>query len=1041
MGSPNLVPTPNPDDKKGIIRAIAKLASLRLNADSTPTFAELTLGGGLNTGYVDYDPTVSLGDGEEGRSKWNPNEHTLDLTTGLGPILQVGQESFVIVYNDTGSPILNGTAVYPVGAINGRPSVAEAAANTHVTFAGVVLVTTMDIPDGTEGIASQDGKVRGVDTSGFTLGDTLWLSEDGDGILNNLTNIRPSFPSYAIQVGGVSVEDADGTIQLEIVGNEHTTVQNFWNGTFREPFDFRVTEDAGTVTGTITPSNGHPDMTMIFSDGFEILDTDPGATIDITAYVGTDEVPLLCYIFIPQSTKVLTADTSWPDGVEHIRVAKLFLQSAVTTGTSGALRNQNFNDEIQNTNTNQGHLSHMGQRIRAMVSEWDSGTEATLTVADTANSYVSITSGKVFQMHEQVYPALSMPSDNMEVVNDPDGAYTPITTINSITKTSDGGTIPNNRWFSIVVWGVCNKTGETSHLLCNVPAGDYTSELNAQLDTLGYSNYTIPKEFKGVGFLIARFTVQRKTSTIAYGGGDSYQDLRGFFPNSTAGSGAGGSGITTFLGLNDTPSGYTDDALKVVRVNAGETALEFVTPDAGVTDHGLLDGLGDDDHTQYLLIDGTRAMTGDLDMDASDILNTGDVLPEADATYNLGDQVAGSPEAVAFEHDTGAGFTQIISTRQFSQTFTTVGAFSISKASFSMSRTSGNSDVTVGIYSVDGSSHPTGSALVSKIVNPNGIASFPTETYVDFEFTTPYELSAATMYAVVVSGVAGGFYIFHSNSGDTFANGDLYQSDDSGSSWSIQATKDAKFKVYSAAVDASLLAYRDVYLSRNLSDGTYELTVAEAKEAYDHSLLTSGNPHSVTPGGSDTQVQFNDSDAFGGDSGFTFNKTTDSIVLDGSMSLKEKATANADTEAYGQFWVKDDIPCSPYFTDDAGNDIPMDSRFIDRGDPASGDFELGDFTIDSTYRDFDLSSIVPSNARAVLMTVVIRSSDGTGSFIGFRRNGNVNQATVPVLRTQSTVKNDNTVTVAIGSDGLLEYIAGGTNITDLGVTILGWWLG
>jgi len=35
---------------------------------------------------------------------------------------------------------------------------------------------------------------------------------------------------------------------------------------------------------------------------------------------------------------------------------------------------------------------------------------------------------------------------------------------------------------------------------------------------------------------------------------------------------------------------------------------------ASVTDHGALTGLGDDDHTQYLLVDGTRAMTGNITM-------------------------------------------------------------------------------------------------------------------------------------------------------------------------------------------------------------------------------------------------------------------------------------------------------------------------------------------------------------------------------------------------------------------------------------------
>jgi hypothetical protein len=611
-------------DWNSVAHAIAKLDQ-SLNSGAAPTFLGLTLKGGLDMtgnpitdlGYIDFDITASPGDGPEGRMKWNANEHTADLTTGLGPVLQIGQESFVLVYNGTGSTIYNGTAVHPVGAVGGRPSVAVAAADTHVTFRGVVLVTTMDIPDGTVGVVSQDGKVRGVDTSGFdlgTYGNVIWLANDGEGILNNVTNIRPSFPSYAVQLGGIAVQDAaDGVLQLEIVGKATDTTQNFWNGTFREKFDFRVTESAGTVTGTLTPSNGHPDMTMIFSDGLGILDTDPGATIDITAYVGTDTAPVTAYVYIPVSTKVLTVDVAWPVG-EHIRVATLVLQSAVTTGTSGALRNQNWNDEIQDTDTNQGHLAHLGQRLRAIEAEWNNGAEATLTVADTANSYVSITSGKVFQMHEQTYPALAMPAENMEVVNDPDGSYTPITSLNEITKTSDGGTIPNNRWISVVIWGVCNKSGETSHLMCNVPAGDYTSEANAQIDSLGYSNYNIPKMFKGVGFLIARFTVQRKTSTIAYGGGDSYQDLRGFIPNSTAGSGAGASGITTFLGLIDTPASFVDQALKIPQVNAGETALEFLALTA--IDHNTLTNYVADQHidwkaaTDDLLTTGTAIIGG-----------------------------------------------------------------------------------------------------------------------------------------------------------------------------------------------------------------------------------------------------------------------------------------------------------------------------------------------------------------------------------------------------------------------------------------------
>jgi hypothetical protein len=42
-------------------------------------------------------------------------------------------------------------------------------------------------------------------------------------------------------------------------------------------------------------------------------------------------------------------------------------------------------------------------------------------------------------------------------------------------------------------------------------------------------------------------------------------------------------------------------------------------------DHGSLQGLGDDDHTQYLLVNGTRAMTGSLNMGTNNITNVGTV--------------------------------------------------------------------------------------------------------------------------------------------------------------------------------------------------------------------------------------------------------------------------------------------------------------------------------------------------------------------------------------------------------------------------------
>lgn len=49
----------------------------------------------------------------------------------------------------------------------------------------------------------------------------------------------------------------------------------------------------------------------------------------------------------------------------------------------------------------------------------------------------------------------------------------------------------------------------------------------------------------------------------------------------TAGASGSGGGSTTFIGLTDVPASYAGQTLKGVRVNAGETALEFFTLTAG----------------------------------------------------------------------------------------------------------------------------------------------------------------------------------------------------------------------------------------------------------------------------------------------------------------------------------------------------------------------------------------------------------------------------------------------------------------------------
>jgi hypothetical protein len=251
--------------------------------------------------------------------------------------------------------------------------------------------------------------------------------------------------------------------------------------------------------------------------------------------------------------------------------------------------------------------------------------------------------------------------DDIHVVNDPVDPYDDILNLN--TQTSDAlGVSLSNRSFSFVHWGVQNETDSPSHIMLNLPVCSYTrlAPDNAVQDADNCSVYDIPKAFRGVGFLIARYTFQLDATGNIWTLYDT-EDLTGKVPNNVAGGGGGGGGgVSTFLGLTDTPSSYSGMGEYLVRVAGGETALEFFDK--------LGDWLG-----QYVLgagrsggqtITGGTLTTEDLTLEdnevdgntitVSEIISKGDgfvidsgVVRENQATtgdYATDDYVFGSPQ-------------------------------------------------------------------------------------------------------------------------------------------------------------------------------------------------------------------------------------------------------------------------------------------------------------------------------------------------------------------------------------------------------------
>jgi hypothetical protein len=523
--------------------------------------------------FIQFNPDTVTPYGE-GRIFYDSTNKIVGLYNDISDVtLQLGRELWLRAYNPTGGDFPNGSVVYIDSAYQGRPTIHLAKADVDTTVNNVIGVTTHVIGAGEEGEVCTFGLVRGLNTSSLDVRDELFVSASTAG---EYTNSRPVYPNYLIKIASVAKVDAsDGWIFVNKTGVPDDITINAFNGAFLESFDYRTAVTAGAIKGYIERSGGG-DLTMNFSDGFSYLDCTPADTITLTA--GTDVVPVTNYVYVPKSTKVLTLSTSsWPT-TEHIKVAELVLQSIATTATDSALRNQNWNDHLAGSN-GMGHMQHISERIRQLDSDWNTGVLLSSNIVGASSPddvYVSTTEGKVYQMHLQTFPAMDMSTgDDVHVVNDFTAPYKTVTNLNTELTDADNSSL-SGRHFSFVFWGVCNKTGEKSHMMMNLPSGSYNSSVTAISDASNYSVYTIPQQYKGVGFLIARVTYQNSSAGGGTWTASQVQDLRGYAPNRTAGSGSGGTAVSTFLDLTDTPSGYSGEGGNIVQVNSGETAVEFV---------------------------------------------------------------------------------------------------------------------------------------------------------------------------------------------------------------------------------------------------------------------------------------------------------------------------------------------------------------------------------------------------------------------------------------------------------------------------------
>jgi len=270
-----------------------------------------TIYGGGPFNFIDFEQNYPYTD-QTARLGWNAVDSTLNIGMDYGVVQQVGQEQYARVKNNTGSTIPNGTVVGFAGASPNSLEVAPYLADGTSSSLYILGIMTHDLPDtGEKGYATTFGFVRGLDTSGFSVGDVLYASPS---VAGALTNVKPTAPNNVIPVAACITSDAtDGIIFVR-----PTIVQMQYYGTFAKTLDtspaaintaYPITFDTTRISNGVTIGTPASRIVVPQSGLYQFnatLQFISGNAVDKNIWVwfrknGTD---------IPSSARIITVSTN-----------------------------------------------------------------------------------------------------------------------------------------------------------------------------------------------------------------------------------------------------------------------------------------------------------------------------------------------------------------------------------------------------------------------------------------------------------------------------------------------------------------------------------------------------------------------------------------------------------------------------------------------------------------------------------------------------------------------------------------------------------
>lgn len=168
-----------------------------------------TLSSPVITNYVDITETTTPSTpGSTIKRLFSVDENgfsALETISADGTVLRLGEDTYRIARNTSGSTITKGQVVYFSGSTGQAPNVGLARANSITTMPCVAMAIA-SVANNAFGRFLVIGRVEGLDTSAFLEGDQVYVSST---VAGALTATRPVHPNFPQPIG--TVENAHAT--------------------------------------------------------------------------------------------------------------------------------------------------------------------------------------------------------------------------------------------------------------------------------------------------------------------------------------------------------------------------------------------------------------------------------------------------------------------------------------------------------------------------------------------------------------------------------------------------------------------------------------------------------------------------------------------------------------------------------------------------------------------------------------------------------------------------------------------------------------